>query len=110
MRDVFVVQKKRYYMDGTRASAWLRRPLFARLELMPVFSKYLLECCKFVCNHPDYFQRTAEVQSHDTRHKPELFVGASTLQISDFTHEPCYVCAKIYYNALPGEIREIKTN
>jgi hypothetical protein len=54
--------------------------------------------------HPDYFQRTVEVHSHDTRHKAELFVGACSLQILRLNPA---VCVPKLYNALPAEIRSI---
>jgi len=81
------------------------RPLFARLNLLPVFSIYLLECCKFARRFPHYFQRTEEVHSHNTRNKAELYVGASTLQISRMNPA---VCVPTLYNALPAEIRVIR--
>jgi hypothetical protein len=62
-------------------------------------------CCKFARAHPDYFQRTAEVHSHDTRHKAELFVSACSLQISRLNPA---VCVPLLYNALPAEIRSIR--
>jgi hypothetical protein len=46
---------------------WPKKPLcsclslFARLNLLPVFSIYLLECCKFMQRYPDFLQRTDEV-------------------------------------------------
>jgi hypothetical protein len=79
------------------------RPLFERLNLLPLFSIYLLECCKFARAHPGYFQRTAEVHSHNTRHKAELFVSACSLQISRLNP----VVPKLY-NALPAEIWSIR--
>jgi hypothetical protein len=81
------------------------RPLFKRLNLLPVFSIYLLECCKFARAHPDYFERTAEVHSHDTRHKAELFVSACSLQILRLNPA---VCVPKLFNALPAEIRSIR--
>jgi hypothetical protein len=80
------------------------RPLFERLKLLPIFSIYLLECCKFARAHPDYFQRTAEVHSHDTRHKAdnELFVSACSLRLNPA------VCVPKLCNALPAEIRSFR--
>jgi hypothetical protein len=110
MQGVFVAQKKlvrclageRYWPALERLCSC--RPLFARLKLLPVFSIYLLECCKFARAHPGYFQRTAEVHSHDTRHKAELFVGACSLRISQLNPA---VCVPKLYNALPERIRSI---
>jgi hypothetical protein len=111
LQGVFVAQKKlvrclageRYWPAQERLCSC--RPLFERLNLLPVFSIFLLECCKFARAHPDYFQRTAEVHSHDTRHKAELFVGACSLQISRLNPA---VCVPNLYNALPAEIRSIR--
>jgi Reverse transcriptase (RNA-dependent DNA polymerase) len=111
LRDVFVAQKKlvrclageRYWPARERLCSC--RPLFERLELLPVFSIYLFECCKFARRHPDYFRRTDDVHSHDTRHKAELFVGACSLQISRMNPA---VCVPRLYNALPQEIRDIQ--
>jgi hypothetical protein len=45
------------------------------------------------------------VHSHNTRNKAELYVGASTLQISRMNPA---VCVPTLYNALPAEIRAIR--
>jgi hypothetical protein len=95
LNGVFVAQKKfvlclageRYWPAKERLCSC--RPLFECLKLLPVFSIYLLECCKFARAHPDYFERTAEVHSHDTRHKAELFVSACSLQISRLNPAVC---------------------
>jgi hypothetical protein len=81
------------------------RPLFERLELLPVFSIYLFESCKFARRFPDNFRRTANVHSHATRNTAELFVGACTLQILRLN--PAVSVPKLY-NALPVEIRNIQ--
>jgi hypothetical protein len=111
LRAVFVEQKRlvrclagvRYWPGQEPLCSC--RPLFARLNLLPVFSIYLLECCKFARRFPHYFQRTEEVHSHNTRNKAELYVGASTLQISRMNPA---VCVPTLYNALPEEIRSIR--
>jgi hypothetical protein len=111
LRDVFVAQKKlvrcpageRYWPAQEQLCSC--RPLFARLDLLPVFSIYLLKCCKFARRYPAYFQRTDGVHSHDTRNKPKLYVGASGLQIS---HMNLAVCIPRLYNALPEEIQTIR--
>jgi len=111
LKSVFVAQKKllrclageRYWPAQERLCSC--RPLFERLDLLPVFSIYLLECCKFARAHPGYFQRTADVHSHDTRHKAELFVGVCSLQISRLNPA---ICVPQLYNALPQEIRSIR--
>jgi hypothetical protein len=46
------------------------------------------------------------VHSHNTRNKAELYVGASTLQISRMNPA---VCVPTLYNALPEEIRSIRS-
>jgi hypothetical protein len=81
LKSVFVEQKKllsclageRFWPARERLCSC--RPLLERLNLLPVFLIYLLECCKFAQAHPGYFQRSADVHSLDTRHKAELFVG-----------------------------------
>ena len=111
LRAVFVAQKKlvrclageRYWPAQEPLCSC--RPLFERLELLPVFSIYLFECCKFARRHPDYFRRTDDVHPHDTRHKAELFVGACSLQISRLNPA---VSVPRMYNALPSEIRDIQ--
>ena len=111
LRAVFVAQKRlvrclagvRYWPGQEPLCSC--RPLFARLNLLPVFSIYLLECCKFARRHPEYFQRTEQVHSHDTRHKSELFVGVSELRISRMNPAKCI---PRLYNALPEEIRAVR--
>jgi len=78
------------------------RPLFARFDLLPVFSVYLLESCKFVRRYPHYFVKTRDVHSHETRSRSELYVIVQTLAISK--KNPLY-CLSILYNALPVAIR-----
>jgi hypothetical protein len=111
LRDVFVAQKKlvrclageRYWPSRERPCSC--RPLFERLSLLPVFSIYLLECCKFMRSHPEYFQRTVDVHLHDTRHRAELYVPACNSQISRLN--PAVRVPKLY-NALPEIIRSIQ--
>jgi hypothetical protein len=61
LQDVFIAQKRlvralageRYWpADVPLCSA---RPLFERLQLLPSFSIYLLEACKFFRQYPHYF-------------------------------------------------------
>jgi hypothetical protein len=66
-------------------------PSVARLDLLPVFSIYLLESCKFARRFPDYFHRTDDVHVHNTRNKAELYASASTFE--NFVHEPGGECA-----------------
>jgi hypothetical protein len=62
---------------------------------------------KFTRRYPDYFQRTEDVHSHNTRNKAELYVGACSLQISRMNPA---MCVPTLYNALPEEIRAILGN
>jgi exonuclease III len=110
--EVFVAQKRLVRcLAGERYWPGLEplcscRPLFARLDLLPVFSIYLLECCKFARRHPHYFRRTADVHSYGTRKKPELFIDCATsLSISKMNPA---VCVPKFYNALPEEIRAVQ--
>jgi len=58
------------------------RLLFARLDIFPVFSVYLLESCKFVRKYPYCFVKSADVHSHATRGRTELFVFLHNMSIS----------------------------
>jgi hypothetical protein len=95
LRAVFVEQKRlvrcladvRYWPGQDPLCSC--RPLFARLNLLPVFSIYLLECCKFARRYPYYFQRTEEVHSHNMCKKAELYVGVCSLHISHMNPAVC---------------------
>jgi Reverse transcriptase (RNA-dependent DNA polymerase) len=111
LNDVFVAQKRlircisgERYWPGQEPLCSCR-PLFERLDILPVFSIYLLECCKFARRYPHFFQRTTDVHSHDTRNKPELYVSPYSLQISRMSPA---VCIPKFYNALPEEIRAVQ--
>jgi hypothetical protein len=68
LHDVFVAQKKlvrclagERYWQAQEPLLCSCTPLFERLKLLPVFSIYLFECCKFANRYPDYFRRTDDV-------------------------------------------------
>jgi hypothetical protein len=77
LRPVFVEQKRLVrFLAGVRYWPGPEPPLCSchPLLAMPVFSIYLLQCCKFARRFPHYFQRTEEVHAHNTRKKAKLYV------------------------------------
>ena len=107
LHNVFIAQKRlvralageRYWpADVPLCSA---RPLFERLELLPVFSIYLLEACKFVRKHSHYFRTASVVHSYETRHRNNVYVDTLSL------HSP-YSCMMRLYNSLPGNVKAEK--
>jgi len=108
LSKVFVAQKRlvralagvRFWPGPTPLCS--ARPLFAQLDLLPVFSIYLLECCKFVRKFPHHFKRTKDVHVYENRGKSELYVCVQNLAIS--RQNPLSCCPKLY-NLLPVSIR-----
>ena len=107
LHNVFIAQKRlvralageRYWpADVPLCSA---RPLFERLELLPVFSIYLLEACKFVRKHSHYFRTASVVHSYETRRRNNVYVDTLSL------HSP-YSCMMRLYNSLPGNVKAEK--
>ena len=104
VRDVFVAQKRlvralageRYWPSVTGLCS--ARPLFERLELLPLFSIYLLEACKFVRHYPQYFRAVGDVHNHGTRRRADVFVDSHS------PHSP-YACMIAMYNALPNDVK-----
>jgi hypothetical protein len=104
LNTVFVAQKRLVQaMAGERywpsplpfASA---RPLFERLSLLPVYSIYLLESCKFVRSFPKYFTRNRDY----TRRRNDLHVPAQTLALS--RSDP-HACMANLYNLIPVSLK-----
>jgi len=94
------------------------RPLFAELDLLPVFSIYLLKYCKVVIKFPHYFKKTKDVHVYDTRGKSKLYVCVKNLAISrqNPLHAAlnCIICSlfqsglSIYETALKTCVRQRK--
>jgi hypothetical protein len=108
LNTVFVAQKRlvramageRYWPSPVPfASA---RPLFERLSLLPVYSIYLLESCKFVRSFPKYFTRNRDVHGYNTRRRNDLHVPAQTLALS--RSDP-HACMANLYNLLPISLK-----
>jgi exonuclease III len=78
------------------------RPLFKKLNLLPVFSIYLLESCKFVRSFPKYFGRNRGLHEHDTRRRNDLHVPA---QSTAFSKSSPHVCMVNLYNLLPASLK-----
>ena len=108
LRTVFVAQKRliralageRYWKGLTPLCS--ARPLFERYNLLPVFSIYLFEACKFVKKYPAYFKKTRDVHGHGTRRAPELYIAPQKLLISQ---QNPFSSAAMLYNALPVSLR-----
>jgi hypothetical protein len=104
MKAVFVAQKRlvralageRYWpADSPLCSA---RPLFDKLNLLPIYSLYLLEACKFIRQHPQYFRSAGDVHEHATRSRDNIYVER-------YSFKSPYVCMSFVYNSLPDAVK-----
>jgi hypothetical protein len=76
------------------------RPMFEKLDLLPVFSIDLLKCCKFVrvcVREPSYFVRNRDVHDHNAWWRNDLYVSAQSFALSKNPHS----CMANLYNLLP---------
>jgi hypothetical protein len=78
------------------------RPLFEKLEILPVFSIYLLECCKFVRGFPKYFAKNRDIHDYDTRQRNDLYMPAQTSALS---RKNPHSCMAGLYNLLPVSLK-----
>jgi hypothetical protein len=110
LNDVFVAQKKviramcgvRYWRGPKKLDS--ARPLFESLNVLPVYSVYLLECCKFVHKFQRlYFPRVKDVHPHSTRRGEDLYIPN---QSSAFVRKnnPYTILAELYMK-LPVSFR-----
>jgi hypothetical protein len=81
------------------------RPLSKKLDILPVFSIYIVECVKFVKNYPEKFSLASENSDsvvYRTRnrivHDCDLYVKKSTLQMT--AQDPNVMIARVF-NHLP---------
>jgi len=115
LKDVAIAQKRVLRaMAGRRYWKWQTplescRPLFTELDILPVFSLYVLECAKFARKNPEKFQKNSEVENNltrGTRNKPvrenDLFV--KPVRLNQSAQNPLIMVARIY-NKLPEELK-----
>ena len=118
LKEVFCAQKRviramagrRYWKGLTPVESC--RPLFIEYDILPVFSLYILECCKFVRKNPEKFVLESDVQEQNTkstrncpRNENQLHVKPVTLNIS--TQNPLIMAARIF-NKLPAVLKVIE--
>jgi hypothetical protein len=111
LERVFVAQKRvvramvgaRFYWNPDEPNSC--RPLFKKLDILPVFSIYIVECVKFVKNYPEKFSLASENSDsvvYRTRnrivHDCDLYVKKSTLQMT--AQDPNVMIARVF-NHLP---------
>jgi hypothetical protein len=101
-------------MAGKRYWKWQKpfescRPLFTELDILPVFSLYVLECAKFARKNPEKFQKNSEVENNPTRgtrNNPvrgnDLFV--KPVRLIQSAQNPLIMVARIY-NKLPENLK-----
>jgi hypothetical protein len=81
------------------------KPLFQQFNILPVYCIYIVECAKFVKNHPLKFSLANETEgscSYSTRnkivHDCDLYVKSATLQMT--AQDPNVMIARVF-NHLP---------
>jgi hypothetical protein len=74
------------------------RPLFDKLNLLPIYSLYLLEACKFIRQHPLYFRSAGDVHEHATRSRDDIYVER-------YSFKSPYVCMSFVYNSLQDAVK-----
>ena len=109
--EVFTAQKRliramagiRYWRSQTPLES--ARPWFEKFNLLPLFSLYLMECCKFVRRHPHYFQQVKEIHNYNTRSRNLYYVPA---QVSSAAERNPEVYMLNLYNRIPVAIRNLE--
>ena len=75
---------------------------FDKLNLLPVFSIYLLEACKFVRQYPHYFRTGGQIHQHATRSRDNIF-------FDNHSSKSPYFCMSSLYNLLPNSVKGEKS-
>jgi hypothetical protein len=102
-RLVRALAGERYW--PTKEPLCASRPLFELLNLLPVYSIFLFESCKFVRQFPHYFKAVGAVHGHATRARDNIYVSAQSMVLSK--NNP-YCSMASLYNSLPGRVKDIK--
>jgi hypothetical protein len=102
-RLVRALAGERYW--PTKEPVCASRPLFELLNLLPVYSIFLFESCKFVRQFPHYFKTVGAVHGHATRARDNIYVSAQNMVLSN--SDP-YCSVASLYNSLPGRVEDIK--
>jgi hypothetical protein len=115
LKDVAVAQKRVLRaMAGRRYWKWQTplescRPLFTELDILPVFSLYVLECARFARKNPEKFQKNSEVENNPTRGTRKNPVRGNDLyvkpvRLNQSVQNPLIMVARIY-NKLPEDLK-----
>jgi hypothetical protein len=118
LEKVFTAQKRiiramsglRYWRSNCALDTC--RPLFKKYGILTVYSLYILECMKYLVNHPDQFRKKSEVPncvSPKTREaKSRCCVNDLYVEIEDhrdiLNQNPVVMIARIFNN-LPVHIK-----
>lgn len=107
MLRAFKVQKK---CVRAICGAWFLdscKPLFQRINVLPLPCMYIREVCIFVKQHPNYFRTHAESLERHTRHKNRLFHPQCK---SSFYAKSFPLMAIKIYNRLPIDFKNMPLN
>ena len=82
------------------------RPVFKKLEILPLPSLYILEILCFTFDNIHQLTTSAQTHRYNTRHHNRILLPRHETCL--FEQQDLYVGAKLY-NLLPSEIREIQS-
>lgn len=105
INKAFITQKK-CVRAICGVAPWIScRPLFKRLNIMPLACMYIAEVCKFVKGNMHLFSMAKDVYPRNTRNAHRLVLPRKASTV--FLQRNCYAMSIRIYNDLPDFIKEL---
>lgn len=102
---LFTIQKKLIRIIVNIEDTDSCKPHFKELKILTLPCLYIFEMCKFVRNHPEFYNKRQEIQNKiSLRHKNRLNLPTSRLKMHSSS---TYVMSIKLYNKLPEKIKNI---
>lgn len=105
-QTIFILQKKLIRIITNIEQTDSCKPHFQKHKILTLPCLYILELCKFVKTHQDYYTSCEETQKRYTFRHNKNKVNKPQSRIKMHSTSPLIMSIRIY-NKLPNEIREI---
>ena len=105
--NVFIIQKRAIRIMMNADSGQSCRELFKTLNILPLYSQYILSLLLFVVKNLNMFQSNSTIHSFHTRHCSDLHhpqVNLTKVQ------KAVYYSGIRAYNCLPAGIKDLSNN
>lgn len=83
------------------------RPMFKKLDLLPLPSLYIFEICLFVWRHKELFVKASDVNSR-SRRDPYRLVLDVLPRLAKYNKSCMFMCVQVY-NRIPDELKILNT-